>query len=94
MRRSSQKALLVTTDGVCQFPSTAQLIHGDDTEYWLYRMEWEREDDDALIGKFNQIMARIRQDFGTDMASFRVRFKERNKAVSTLASLKLQQQRS
>ena len=28
-------------------------------------MEWEKKDDDALVGKLKQIMAGLRRDFGT-----------------------------
>ena len=41
----------------------AQLIHRDDTTCWLYVMEWEREDDDALIGKLKQIQGRVWSGF-------------------------------
>ena len=61
----------MNSDGFCHSPTSGEVIHGDGVEFWLYLMEWEREDDDALVGKLKQIMAGFRRDLGNDLRKFR-----------------------
>ena len=56
----AQKALIINGEGM-----TAPDSGSDGGDYLLFLMEWEKKDDDALVGKLKQIMAGLRRDFGT-----------------------------
>ena len=45
-------------------PVAGQRLTSDDGDYMLLFVEWEKKDDDALVGKLKQIMAGFRRDFG------------------------------
>ena len=74
----AQKALIINGDGM----TTADLdtptpaghrLTSDGGDYMLYLMQWEKKDDDALVGKLKQIMAGLRRDYGTGERSVQTR---------------------
>ena len=64
----AQKALIVDSTGRLhdELPAHGQRLHNEDHEYFIYLTQWEKTDDDALIGRLKQIMAAYKADFGTD----------------------------
>ena len=47
-------------------PVRGQIIEKEHGEYHLFLMEWEKTDDDMLLGRLKQIMAEYRADLGTE----------------------------
>ncbi|CAE7330335.1 unnamed protein product [Symbiodinium necroappetens] len=64
----AQKALIMAENGEVNIdiPVRGQTISKDNTDYHLFLMEWEKTDDDMLLGRLKQIMAEYRADLGTD----------------------------
>ncbi|OLP90010.1 hypothetical protein AK812_SmicGene28474 [Symbiodinium microadriaticum] len=65
----AQKAIIVTEAGETNINVEVlggQRIEKEQTDYHLFLMEWEKTDDDMLIGRLKQIMAEYRADFGND----------------------------
>ena len=49
-----------------ELPTHGRRLHNEDHEYFIYLTQWEKTDDDSLIGRLKQIMAGYKADFGTD----------------------------
>ena len=47
-------------------PVRGQTISKEHGDYHLFLMEWEKTDDDMLLGRLKQIMAEYRADLGTE----------------------------
>ena len=64
----AQKALIMAENGEVnvETPVRGQIIEKEHGEYHLFLMEWEKTDDDMLLGRLKQIMAEYRADLGTE----------------------------
>ena len=64
----AQKALIMAENGEVnvETPVRGQTISKEHGDYHLFLMEWEKTDDDMLLGRLKQIMAEYRADLGTE----------------------------